>query len=568
MYVLALATDYDGTLAHDGIVSDEALAALERLAASGRKLILVTGRELPDLEKVFARIDIFDRVVAENGALLYTPASRTERELAPKPSPELVKRLSVRGVAPISVGRSVIATWEPHEAAALEEIKRLGLELEIIFNKGAVMILPSGVNKASGLAAALEELQLSPHNVVGVGDAENDHAFLRTVGFGVAVSNALPQVKKTADFVTERARGDGVIELAEHLLEEDAGLFATERHRIQVGRQAEGAAVTVSPSGGSILLSGTSGIGKSTLATAMMERFAEQKFQFCVIDPEGDYEELEDVVTVGDGKTAPSTQQILDLLAKPSSNLVINLLGIKIDERPNYFAKLMPDLASLRARTGRPHWLIIDEAHHLLPTARDGASLAVPQALPATILITVHPDLVSPDVLAGVDTVIALGAKADEVITTFCSILEVPPPKGNRPPAHDKVLFWDRTDSAGKACAIEVERPLQARKRHRRKYAEGDLKDHSFYFTGADGKLNLKAQNLMMFVHLAEGIDDDTWEHHRQAGDYSAWFRDKVKDSELAEEAAPIEEDAALDAKASRERIIEAVLKRYTVPAD
>ncbi len=402
MYVLALATDYDGTLAHDGIVSDEALAALERLAASGRKLILVTGRELPDLEKVFARIDIFDRVVAENGALLYTPASRTERELAPKPSPELVKRLSARGVAPISVGRSVIATWEPHEAAALEEIKRLGLELEIIFNKGAVMILPSGVNKASGLAAALEELQLSPHNVVGVGDAENDHAFLRTVGFGVAVSNALPQVKKTADFVTERARGDGVIELAEHLLEEDAGLFATERHRIQVGRQAEGAAVTVSPSGGSILLSGTSGIGKSTLATAMMERFAEQKFQFCVIDPEGDYEELEDVVTVGDGKTAPSTQQILDLLAKPSSNVVINLLGIKIDERPNYFAKLMPDLASLRARTGRPHWLIIDEAHHLLPTARDGASLAVPQALPATILITVHPDLVSPDVLAGV----------------------------------------------------------------------------------------------------------------------------------------------------------------------
>ena len=92
--------------------------------------------------------------------------------------------------------------------------------------------------------------------------------------------------------------------------------------------------------------------------------------------------------------------------------------------------------------------------------------------------------------------------------------------------------------------------------------------DHSFYFTGADGKLNLKAQNLMMFVHLAEGIDDDTWEHHLQAGDYSAWFRDKVKDSELAEEAAPIEEDAALDAKASRERIIEAVLKRYTVPAD
>ena len=132
MYVLALATDYDGTLAKDGRVSDEALAAIERLAETGRKLVLVTGRELPDLEKVFSRLDVFDRIVAENGAVLYTPGSRTERDLAPKPSIELVQALEARGVSPLSVGRSVIATWEPHETAALEEIKRLGAAIEQI----------------------------------------------------------------------------------------------------------------------------------------------------------------------------------------------------------------------------------------------------------------------------------------------------------------------------------------------------------------------------------------------------------------------------------------------------
>lgn len=134
MYVLVLATDYDGTLAEDGVVSDATYAALERLKQTGRKLIMVTGRELADLERVFPALDIFDRVVAENGALIYTPASKKERLLAPAPPAEFVDRLKRRGVAPLSVGRCVVATWEPQETAVLSEIKELGLELEIIFN--------------------------------------------------------------------------------------------------------------------------------------------------------------------------------------------------------------------------------------------------------------------------------------------------------------------------------------------------------------------------------------------------------------------------------------------------
>lgn len=69
------------------------------------------------------------------------------------------------------MGRVIVATWEPHQTTVLEVIRELGLELHVIFNKGAVMILPSGVNKATGMAATLDELGLSPHNTVGIGDA-------------------------------------------------------------------------------------------------------------------------------------------------------------------------------------------------------------------------------------------------------------------------------------------------------------------------------------------------------------------------------------------------------------
>ncbi|RUU26633.1 HAD family phosphatase, partial [Mesorhizobium sp. M6A.T.Ce.TU.002.03.1.1] len=102
MYALALATDYDGTLAENGIVSDATRAALERLKETGRKLIMVTGRELADLESVFPELGIFDKVVAENGALVYTPASKKERILAPAPPAEFVDRLMMRKIAPLS----------------------------------------------------------------------------------------------------------------------------------------------------------------------------------------------------------------------------------------------------------------------------------------------------------------------------------------------------------------------------------------------------------------------------------------------------------------------------------
>ena len=214
----ALATDYDGTLADDGLVRSETYDALVRLKATGRELLLVTGRELEELIRIFPQVGIFDCVVAENGALLYNPETSEEHLLAPPPSIALVEEMRKKGVEAISMGRCIVATWEPYEVVALECIKDLNLELQITFNKGAVMILPSGVNKASGLAAALKNRNIASGDVVGVGDAENDHAFLRACGLGVAVANALEAVKETAHLVTKASRGAGVVELIDRIL--------------------------------------------------------------------------------------------------------------------------------------------------------------------------------------------------------------------------------------------------------------------------------------------------------------------------------------------------------------
>lgn len=220
---LALATDYDGTLAHSGVVDDRTVAAVERLRASGRRLVLVTGRIRADLQAVFPRVDVFDLVVAENGGTLWRPGS-DERLLAHPPPVPFLDILRQRGV-PFDVGKVVVATREPHDPEVLRAVRDLGLDLQLVFNKGAVMVLPPGVTKASGLAAAVSALGLTMHDLVAVGDAENDLPMLLASECAVAVANALPTVKGMAHLVTRGARGDGVQELVDRLLADDlAGL--------------------------------------------------------------------------------------------------------------------------------------------------------------------------------------------------------------------------------------------------------------------------------------------------------------------------------------------------------
>jgi phosphoglycolate phosphatase (TIGR01487 family) len=223
----ALACDYDGTLATDSRIPPPVLHSLESLRGTGRKLILVTGRQLLDLMTLIPNIQLFDRIVAENGAVLYRPASDQEITLAVPPSTSFLNALAAHHVQPLQFGRVIIATHTPQELEVVKVIKELGLEMTLSFNKGGVMILPAGVNKGSGLTVALAELGLAPEQVVAVGDAENDHTLLEASGVRVAVANAVPALKQHAQIVTTQPAGEGVRELIEELIANDLKRLTT-----------------------------------------------------------------------------------------------------------------------------------------------------------------------------------------------------------------------------------------------------------------------------------------------------------------------------------------------------
>ena len=566
MFFVALATDYDGTLARDGRVDAATVEALKEVRRSGRRLILVTGRDLPDLQRVFPELELFDVVVAENGALLFNPAKKEEIVLAEPPPAVLVRRLQELGVSPLTVGRTIVATWEPNQTVVLEAIRELELELHIIFNKGAVMVLPSNVNKAWGLKRALKPLCLSPHNVVGIGDAENDQAFLSACGCAVAVENALPSVKARADLVVAH-HGAGVVELARLLTETDLRLPDVHVPRLEplLGIKADKSALWLNPFE-TTLITGSSGAGKSTVVTALLEQMRDLAFQFCVVDPEGDYSEFPDAVVVGDAKQEPRISELKALLAKPEVSVVANLLAIDAAERPRFLARFLPEIAKLRAETGRPHWLVIDETHHCLLAKWDPAPVTLPKQLPAAIAVTVHPEEISRDFLEAVSTVVGVGDGALAAIDKFCRATGRDCPKtAVRRLEQDQVHVWTR---GGTLETITVAKPKERQKRHARKYAEGELgEDRSFYFRGPEATLNLRAQNLSTFLQMAAGVDDRTWLHHLRAGEYSRWFRQAIKDDDLASEAGAIESDNALSARDSRLRIKEMIDRRYTAPA-
>lgn len=571
MRYVAIATDYDNTLAVDGRVERQTIAALERLIQSGRKLILVTGRLLPDILEIFPEIDLCDRVVAENGAVLYRPATREHTLLSSGIPLEFADELRRRRVPQFSVGESIVATVRPHELTVLETIRDLGLELQIIFNREAVMVLPAGINKASGLMAALHEISLSPRNVVAIGDGENDHALLSRCEYAVAVSNAVPLLKEIADWVTTGSDGRGVSEIIGEVMDHDLGVppFNTSRRNILIGmRETGGEELSIPATGVNVLLAGSSGSGKSTLATGILERIGRHGYQFCLIDPEGDYEGYPDAVLFGNAQRGPGVAEILTALERPDTQVIANLVGLPLHDRPAFFLTLLSALQERRARFGRPHWMLVDETHHVMPRQWQPVQAIMAQDLTGMIYVTVHPDQVAKSVLQTVDVVLSLGDNPEGTVARFCEALDLPVPQPvPKALVPGEVIFWDRRSNQP-PCKLRIAPCEVDQLRHRRKYAEGELPvDRSFFFRGPNNVLNLRAHNLILFIHVAEGIDEETWLYHLRQGDYSKWMSEGIRDPHLADVVRRIEQESSISAERSRQMIRSAIEERYTVPA-
>jgi hydroxymethylpyrimidine pyrophosphatase-like HAD family hydrolase len=561
----ALAVDYDGTLATDGVVDEHTVEALRRLRESGRRVVLVTGRIIEQLLRIFPQVGLCNLVVADNGAVLYDPETDDVTKLADPPPQEFVEALARRGVPRIEIGDVIVATWEPYETIVLQTIRDLGLELQIIFNKGAVMILPTGVNKATGLKSALKKLGLSHHNTVAIGDAENDEAMLRLCDASAAVDNALEAVKRRVDLVMKGARGAGVVELIDLILADDL----TKLHRrtgrgVSMGTDLAGGDFCIPVYGPRVLVTGGPAGGKSKFAVAMLEQLIDKSYQVCVVDPEGDYQGMKDPVVLGTLEQPPAVEEVIQVLDDPEKSCVVSLFGARRDEQPEIFAGLLRAIMEHRSKFGRPHWYIIDEAHYPLPAKWKPVEDLQLDELRSVMFITAFPDQLPGSVLRNIDLFVAIGDDPHKSLAEYCKLLGEKPP--DLPPPVDqqehKAIAWWR--ALGPPAWIHRLPARSEHQRHRHGYLDGDMDpEHRFYFRGPKGELNLGAQNLRLFMQLGEGVDDETWLHHLRQGDYGRWFRDIIKDRELADAADRMSHNGDVSPKESRRQLFDVIRKKY-----
>lgn len=231
---------------------------------AGLRVILVTGRCLEDLDRDFADVvAAVEAVVAENGALLRIDGE--VEELQPPVSTQVRDALGRAGIT-FRPGRVILDCRADDALAIAGILGDLGSDVQAIRNRGQLMLLPAGVTKASGLAAALHALGISPHNTMAVGDAENDLAMLHLAEVAVAVANALPAVLEAADLVLPLEAGAGVQSLLTHPILTGEARMTIPRRDLRIGETAAGQPVTVPAADANILITGESGSGKSHLA--------------------------------------------------------------------------------------------------------------------------------------------------------------------------------------------------------------------------------------------------------------------------------------------------------------
>lgn len=200
----ALCSDYDRTLTDATLRPvPEALDALRAARAAGKRIVIVSGRDMDFLLRELG--GVADALVAENGCFFH--ADGETRRLAPEVD---LHTALAEIVIPLERGRAFASADIEHEDTLRAALMRAGVQADLVRNRDRVMVLPKGVDKAMGALAALEHLGIAPEHAAGAGDGENDLPLLSTLGYGIAVANAVPELKEIADHVTEEAGGLGL----------------------------------------------------------------------------------------------------------------------------------------------------------------------------------------------------------------------------------------------------------------------------------------------------------------------------------------------------------------------
>ena len=538
-YYRAVAFDLDGTITSGGPPDATVLEAIRAARHSGTRILLVTGRMLADLEaEMPGLLDEFDAVVAENGGVLAVNGVPTR--LAEPVEPGLASRLREQGVL-VRSGQVLLACDGSIAHQAIDAVHELELDVQLVWNRGSLMLVPGGVTKGTGVLTALAALGISPHSAIGVGDAENDHALLHTCELGIAVANAVPALAEHADLVLAEPDGQGITKFLAGAVVRGTEVFHPRRWKLLLGTSVEdGSMVTIPASQSNVLITGNSGSGKSYVTGLLAEQMINLGYSVLLIDPEGDHAELgmlRNTLLVGDTGRLPSPQELVRIIEHERS-VVLDLSVVKHDVT-TYMVDVHHQLRARRERTGLPHWFVIDEAHRPL-----GLSSAVHDW--GYCLATYQPDGLNPQTIDTMGWHLRLlhDQRGEAILTSV----------------HD----------GGRVTRVSIAQRLTNHVRHHHKYTDADLApERGFHFRAYHGPTGAVATNLRQFLTEIKRCDPAVIRHHARNGDFSRWVSDVLRDPVLADCMRHIEYQAAHGGIESiRTDLLDITSFRYTLDMD
>ena len=569
MYRQVLAFDYDGTLAVDGQVPPALGQALGQLQQAGFALFLVTGRQfgtvdLGPLAETFAGIAWENGAVLQHAAFdeLYLPFGHVDNRLV-----EALLQANV----PLEQGVAIVATWTPHEATVWRILSETGSETAVVHNKGALMILPPGTSKGTGLVHLLELCGYSPRNLVSFGDGENDLSLFQVSETGIAVADAVPSLVAAADLVMSQPGPQGVLEALQSYWLNGRVPPLSKQHERAIPLGTDEANKTVTIPGATLARSnlgifGDSGSGKSWVTGLLVEGMHLAGYQVLLLDPEGDFRGLRSLpgisVLSGDKVTLPTPTSVVMLLEEASNSVVIDLCLYPWADRDAYIADLLHALRPLREHKFRPQWIVLEEAQHFLsPVSNMVSTVLTPMlVLGGWALVSYRPDRLDAQVLAAINHCVVTRLSETESVQTVQAINHLPSAEllANTPNGH--IWLCDQRQLRLRSAPRRV-----SHSRHFYKYLDMPLpRPKRFYFHTPQAYLGVEAASLFEFKEILCHLPLESLIYHHTRGDFAAWVKGTLGDEVLASHLEKLSRRKALVGEALRQALLQWVTARYT----
>jgi hypothetical protein len=540
MYRRVMAFDFDGTLAVNGAVPPEVELALEACRADGYVLFLVTGRRFETV--TLGRLgEFFAGVVWENGAVLTHAASGETYLPFGQLDIRLLKAIEEARI-PVERGLAIAATWTPHDRVLWPILASHGGTTSIEYNKGAVMVLPPGATKGSGLERLLALCGLSPRNLAAFGDAENDLSMLTLAEVSVAVADAVPAVIEASDVVATAPGPQGVLQvLNDYPLRGQFLDIPLKRERpVLLGQTDAGTALSIPAArlaGRNLGVFGNSATGKSWMVGLIAEGLHHEDYQVLLIDPEGDFRGLRVlprfVSVIGDRASLPQPAAVVSLIEEGGVSLVLDLSQYPVMQRSHYLAELMRALRPVRERKFRPHWIVLDETQEFLFEGSEVTDLLRPLLeAGGWAFVSYRPDRLSESVLSSLHQCLLTritDRHIGDCLRTRCARCDLPDAGLDQIPMGSALLC------GGGIVRLRPAIRRVPHVRHLYKYLDVPLPPGKrFSFRAEKGYLGVEAASLYEFARLIPAIPLESLEYHDRREDFVKWAEGALGDGGLA----------------------------------